>query len=101
MRCANHPHREAVARCVKCGRFFCRECITEHHDRMYCSACLLVNPEPGKGRRFFSALCTAARMAGGVLILWLAFYGLGKALLLMPDHYHQGEIRNSLQSENE
>ncbi|MBT8374528.1 MAG: rhomboid family protein, partial [Deltaproteobacteria bacterium] len=28
-RCNNHGQREAVARCPKCRRYFCRECITE------------------------------------------------------------------------
>ena len=32
--------REAVARCPECTQFFCRECITEHDDRVLCSACL-------------------------------------------------------------
>ena len=29
-RCSNHPGREAAVRCPECGRFFCRECVTEH-----------------------------------------------------------------------
>jgi hypothetical protein len=39
-RCFNHGMREAAARCPECGRFYCRECITEHDDRVLCSACL-------------------------------------------------------------
>ena len=39
-RCFNHTSREAVARCPECGRFFCRECITEHDDRVLCAVCL-------------------------------------------------------------
>ena len=39
-RCLHHPVREAVARCPECGQFFCRECITEHEDRVVCSSCL-------------------------------------------------------------
>lgn len=39
-RCFNHATREAVARCPECSQFFCRECITEHDDRVICSACL-------------------------------------------------------------
>ena len=39
-RCFNHAAREAVARCPACGHYFCRECITEHDDRVICAACL-------------------------------------------------------------
>ena len=39
-RCFNHAVREAVARCPECGQCFCRECITEHDDRVVCAACL-------------------------------------------------------------
>jgi hypothetical protein len=39
-RCFNHATREAVARCPQCSQFFCRECITEHDDRVICAACL-------------------------------------------------------------
>src|SRR5438132_254763 len=39
-RCLNHLNREAVARCPECKRFFCRECVTEHEDRLICAACL-------------------------------------------------------------
>ena len=39
-RCRNHAEREAVARCPGCGHHFCRECVTEHDDRILCAACL-------------------------------------------------------------
>ena len=39
-RCFNHATREAVARCPECHHFFCRECITEHDDRVLCTGCL-------------------------------------------------------------
>ena len=37
--CFLHPQREAAARCVSCGRSFCRECVTPLDRRMYCAAC--------------------------------------------------------------
>jgi hypothetical protein len=37
-RCLNHMLREAVARCPECSRFFCRECITEHEDKVLCAS---------------------------------------------------------------
>ena len=39
-RCFHHSLREAVARCPECRQFYCRECVTEHDDRMFCAACL-------------------------------------------------------------
>jgi len=39
-RCHHHQFREAAARCPECGRYFCRECITEHADRVLCASCL-------------------------------------------------------------
>ena len=33
-RCLNHSLREAAVQCPSCKRFFCRECITEHDDRV-------------------------------------------------------------------
>jgi len=39
-RCFNHVQREAVARCPQCRGYFCRECITEHDDRVICAGCL-------------------------------------------------------------
>ena len=39
-RCFNHMLREAVACCPECRRYFCRECVTEHEDKVLCAACL-------------------------------------------------------------
>ena len=39
-RCLHHGEREAIARCPECGSFFCRECITEHDERVLCASCL-------------------------------------------------------------
>jgi hypothetical protein len=91
-RCHNHPEREAVARCVTCGRFYCRECITEHHDRMICSACLKSTSERKRGRRLFSAVVTAFRVIGGALVLWLSFYSLGRVLVHIPSQIDPEEL---------
>ena len=37
-RCFNHMLREAVACCPECRRYFCRECVTEHEDKVLCAA---------------------------------------------------------------
>lgn len=38
MKCFNHPEREAVATCQKCGKGLCRECA-EKHTPCLCNAC--------------------------------------------------------------
>ncbi len=86
-RCHNHPQREAVARCVGCGLFFCRECIVEHEERMTCAACL---PPLGKrraGKGFFAVLASLVRVTCGVFIVWLFFYAMGAALVTLSSRY--------------
>ncbi len=82
-RCRNHPGREAAARCTKCGGYFCRECIIEHHERMICAGCLRRPSDRRAGRRLLSALTASFRLAAGVLILWITFYNLGRLLLFL------------------
>jgi hypothetical protein len=99
-RCLNHAGREAVARCPECGRFFCRECISEHDDRILCAGCL------GK------TVATAARRSGaleGVFLLgqcllavaaiWFVFFLVGRSLLEIPTAFHEGRIWQFKQSE--
>lgn len=38
MKCFNHPEREAVATCQKCGKGLCRECAEKHTPCM-CDPC--------------------------------------------------------------
>lgn len=92
-RCFNHGLREAVARCPECGRFFCRECITEHEDRVICASCLsrLVEPSPVKRFRLV-VLLTFFQCFIGFLVLWLCFYYLGRTLLLFPTSFHEGTL---------
>ena len=91
--CANHALREAVARCPECGHFYCRECVTEHEDRVVCASCLrkLV-------RQSFSrtpSLAWVRRSAQALLgfcLCWVFFYYFGRALLLLPSSFHEGTI---------
>lgn len=39
MECANHPGVEPRARCVRCGKLLCADCMVESGGRMYCSDC--------------------------------------------------------------
>jgi hypothetical protein len=92
-RCFNHAMREAVARCPECGRFFCRECVTEHDDRVVCSACLKklargpLARRPALVRVFRFAQCVA-----GLIIAWFFFFLIGEALLKIPASVHEGTL---------
>ncbi|HUL31997.1 MAG TPA: rhomboid family protein [Thermodesulfobacteriota bacterium] len=91
-RCFNHASREAVARCPECGRFFCRECISEHDDRVICSFCLKrLGTKPKRGYRL-ARLVPLIPILLGVLLLWSSFYLLGKALLTIPSSFHEMTI---------
>ena len=92
-KCANHWQREAAARCPECGRYFCRECITEHEDRLLCAACLKSLAHPSQRRsRSTANLFRGLQMLISLFILWIVFYYIGKALLLMPDEFHEGTL---------
>lgn len=101
-RCFNHLNREAVARCPDCGRFFCRECITEHDDRVICADCLSKwlrgkdAHEPRDG-----LLRQSARWAGGFVLVWLLFYVLGQCLIMIPTRFHEGSLWKRWQVEED
>jgi hypothetical protein len=95
--CYHHAGREAVARCPVCGHFFCRECVTEHDDRMLCSTCLLQlsDAHAGRGRRWMDACMAVMQGAFGVALLWYLFYLIGQMLLSIPNTFHEGTIWQS------
>ncbi len=77
-RCMYHPSREPVGRCAECRNPFCRECVTEHDDRLICAACLARSrPTPGSRSRLLHWLGAPA----GVLTAWLFFWLLGWVLV--------------------
>jgi hypothetical protein len=88
-RCDNHPQREASARCPECGRFFCRECITEHDDRVLCASCLAKLSI--KKTRDKAAWAWAPRIGLALLALVVIFFALlliGNLLIDVPSHFH-------------
>lgn len=93
-RCFHHRRREAVARCPLCQRMFCRECVTEHDERVICAGCLAAlapAPPPARGRRL-AALAPAAVALAGFVATWLCFYVMGRLLALVPAPFHEGAL---------
>ena len=91
-KCRHHPSREAAARCPGCGRFFCRECVSEHRERVLCAECLRGESAPPSARRRpFVAARAVLRLAAGVLVAWLFFHLLGQTLLRLPDTFHPAQ----------
>ncbi len=92
-RCMNHAEREAVARCLACRHFFCRECVTEHDDRVLCASCLRrLARVPLFQRRGLGTVMRLCQCALGVLLAWFFFYLVGEGLLALPTAFHEGTV---------
>ena len=92
-RCFNHLEREAVAKCPACDRFYCRECITPHADRVICASCLKkehVVEAPAK-RRFSTRWLLPIKAFTAFVIAWLFFSMIAGALLKIPSSFHDGQ----------
>lgn len=92
-RCFHHPARPAAARCLSCERTYCRECITEHEDRVLCAACLAAGartPPPARARRAVRPVLALV----GLTTAWMFFYVVGRLLLLVPTTFHAGTLWN-------
>ena len=94
-RCHNHAGREAIARCPSCGNFFCRECITEHDERILCAGCLKRQTAPKERRRgalpigrLIAALC-------GIVTAWCYFYLIARVLVATPTQFHEATLWKS------
>ena len=95
-RCFHHPLREAASRCPNCRRYFCRECVTEHEDRVICADCLkkLAGSQAVRSVSLGRLLRGLLPLAG-LLIAWLCFYAVGRTLLLIPVSVHDGSVWES------
>ena len=92
-RCFNHAQREAVARCPECSQFFCRECITEHDDRVICTSCLWkFARRPLTERRGFAGAVRLGQALLGLCAAWFFFYLIGEALIKLPTSFHEGQL---------
>jgi hypothetical protein len=91
-RCFNHAAREAAARCPECKQFFCRECITEHDDRVLCTSCLKRLAATPTERRAFGSLRRIVQCAFGFVVAWFFFFLIGEVLAGLPDSFHEGTV---------
>ncbi len=90
-RCRHHFNRAAVARCPGCSEYFCRECVTEHEDRVLCVNCLQrLHHAESSTRHSWRWLVRLLGCAVSVTFLWLVWYGVGQMLLALPDTFHDG-----------
>ena len=85
-RCWNHEAREAVCRCPRCERTFCRECVTEYEDRLLCAACLQNEAQAAArpGARF-QRLSIAGTALAGVILAWAVFYCAAQSLVAITE----------------
>lgn len=89
-RCFNHALREAVARCPECSRSYCRECVTEHEDRVLCAACLSrVAARERTQHGWLRRLGQATAIGLGVLFALAFFLLLGDWVVSLPDEFHE------------
>ena len=92
-RCINHLLREAAACCPQCQRYFCRECVTEHEDRVMCATCLNADADAvGSGLSRFSGFRRLMQFLVGTTLLWIFYYYLGQLLLSLPSAFHEGTL---------
>jgi len=94
-RCWNHDTREAVCRCLACGRSFCRECVSEHESRLVCAACLRNLAEAAsRRRRRMRRAASAALTLAGVLLAWGVYLAAGESLIALRQRAERMEWEN-------
>ena len=78
-------------RCLECRRYFCRECATEHDERLLCAECIKRLSAKRAGKRGRLAWVKSA-LAGalGLLLAWLFFYAIGQVLIEIPAAQDEG-----------
>jgi hypothetical protein len=93
-RCVRHSEREAVARCSRCGGFFCRECVVDHTGKLVCAVCLAKATAVSalKPKRSWAGVRRKLSVLVGVMVLWVLFYVLGSLLLTIPAEYHDAGV---------
>lgn len=98
-RCFVHANREAVARCLSCGRSYCRECVTEHDGRLRCARCLEAEAASKPAHRNRAGLVLALVATVGLLLGFASLYGFTRYLGRVPSRFHDGTAWKSIVSE--
>lgn len=99
-RCLHHAEREAAARCPECQRFFCRECVAEHDDRVLCTDCLRkITTAAPERKRNLEPLALIAQGAVALTIIWFFFFLVGQTMLAVPARFHEGRIWQTEEAE--
>ena len=81
-RCLHHLSREAACRCPVCRSYFCRECVTEHDDRLVCAGCLKKMHAPSeRGSRDDPLGSTVGRPAARMGVLFCTGLGSDESLM--------------------
>ena len=85
-RCWNHEAREAVCRCPRCARSFCRECVTEHESRLLCAACLRLEAQAmAVRRRGLRRFARAGAALAGVILAWAIFFCAAESVIAITE----------------
>ncbi len=79
-----------MCRCPNCANYYCRECVTEHEDRLICATCLRALTATGQQKRAFGRATGVLSALAGLLLAWLFFYYAGRGLILIPSAIHEG-----------
>lgn len=91
-RCALHADKQAAARCPRCGRFYCRECVTEHKGKVLCAACLSSGVAGGPSRPVWQqaalVLVRLSLCGLSLMMLWVLLFSVGQWLLSRPSLFH-------------
>jgi hypothetical protein len=92
-RCFHHDTRETAARCTRCTRYFCRECVVEYDNRLVCAACLQSISAAGESTvSGFVGLSPWLAAVAGFAFVWLLFYCLGLFLLMLPSSFGDASV---------
>jgi hypothetical protein len=83
-----------VARCPECRRFYCRECVTEHDDRLLCASCLkkaAIAEDAAKPSAALGYIRSAIGVAFGFGAAWIFFVIVLFTLAALPTNWDFSE----------
>ena len=65
---------------------------------MICARCLQPGAAPRRESRLLSGVLRTFQVLAGILVLWLAFFLMGRGLLLLPSSIHDGTLWGSAEA---